>query len=138
MLEWVGRFLARIHAVGRAALRTRPALDLQSFGLASRDWLLATRWCRSTSRREWEAACNAALEMIAASALGNGHEGDNDPPLKRLRLHGDVPSRQHPLDAHRRPGGGPHFVDLDDARTGFAVQDLWMLLSGDRAQRRGS
>ena len=28
---------------------------------------------------------------------------------------------------------GPHFVDFDDARTGPAVQDLWMLLSGDRA-----
>ena len=36
-----------------------------------------------------------------------------------------------------RPDGGPHFVDLDDARTGFAVQDLWMLLSGDRAQQTG-
>ena len=30
---------------------------------------------------------------------------------------------------------GPHFVDLDDARMGPAVQDLWMLLSGDRQQR---
>ena len=27
----------------------------------------------------------------------------------------------------------PHFVDFDDARMGPAVQDLWMLLSGDRA-----
>jgi len=32
-------------------------------------------------------------------------------------------------------GPGPHFVDLDDARSGPAVQDLWMLLSGDRQQR---
>lgn len=31
--------------------------------------------------------------------------------------------------------GGPHFVDLDDARSGPAVQDLWMLLSGERRQR---
>ena len=27
---------------------------------------------------------------------------------------------------------GPHFVDFDDARSGPAMQDLWMLLSGDR------
>jgi Ser/Thr protein kinase RdoA (MazF antagonist) len=27
---------------------------------------------------------------------------------------------------------GPHFVDFDDARAGPAVQDLWMLLSGER------
>ena len=29
---------------------------------------------------------------------------------------------------------GPHFVDFDDARMGPAIQDLWMLLSGDRRQ----
>jgi Ser/Thr protein kinase RdoA (MazF antagonist) len=40
------------------------------------------------------------------------------------------------VDALTSHGGpGPHFVDLDDARMGPAVQDLWMLLSGDRAQR---
>ncbi|KRT57930.1 Phosphotransferase enzyme family protein, partial [endosymbiont of Ridgeia piscesae] len=27
---------------------------------------------------------------------------------------------------------GPHIVDLDDARMGPAIQDLWMFLSGDR------
>ena len=31
----------------------------------------------------------------------------------------------------------PHFVDFDDAITGPAIQDLWMLLSGDMpAQQR--
>ncbi|MCW9078566.1 MAG: phosphotransferase, partial [Gammaproteobacteria bacterium] len=30
---------------------------------------------------------------------------------------------------------GPHFVDLDDCRNGPAVQDLWMLLDGDRSER---
>ena len=29
---------------------------------------------------------------------------------------------------------GPHFVDFDDSRAGPAVQDLWMLISGDRAE----
>ena len=42
MLEWIGRFLARIHTVGAAApFAHRPALDIQSFGYASRDLLLA-------------------------------------------------------------------------------------------------
>ncbi|STI57606.1 putative regulatory protein kinase [Escherichia coli] len=31
---------------------------------------------------------------------------------------------------------GPMFVDLDDARNGPAVQDLWMLLNGDKAEQR--
>jgi Ser/Thr protein kinase RdoA (MazF antagonist) len=55
-----------------------------------------------------------------------------------LRLHGDC----HPgnilwtrTDAALAAGPGPHFVDLDDARCVPAVQDLWMLLSGDRTQR---
>ena len=49
-----------------------------------------------------------------------------------IRLHGDC----HPGNILWTPGQGPHFVDLDDARMGPAVQDLWMLLSGDRAQRQ--
>ena len=53
-----------------------------------------------------------------------------------IRLHGDC----HPGNVLWTPvddagQGGPHFVDLDDARMGPAVQDLWMLLSGDRRQR---
>ena len=45
-----------------------------------------------------------------------------------LRLHGDCRSGNVLwTDA------GPHFVDFDDARSGPAVQDLWMLLSGERA-----
>ena len=48
-----------------------------------------------------------------------------------IRLHGDC----HPGNVLWTPDGGPHFVDLDDARMGPAVQDLWMLLSGERRQR---
>jgi len=29
---------------------------------------------------------------------------------------------------------GPHFVDFDDTRMGPAIQDLWMLLSGEREE----
>jgi Ser/Thr protein kinase RdoA (MazF antagonist) len=114
VLEWVGRFLARIHTVGSARpFEARPALDVQ---------------------RDWEKACNEALDMIAATALAvNAPASDFKP--RKLRLHGDVHPGNILWTPTDRPGGGPHFVDLDDARTGFAVQDLWMLLSGERAQR---
>lgn len=138
VLEWVGRFIGRIHVVGaRIPFVTRPALDLQTFGVASRDWLLGHQMVPLDVQREWETACNAAFEMIAATALGSGHDGDITPALKRLRLHGDVHPGNILWTPTDRPGGGPHFVDLDDTRTGFAVQDLWMLLSGDRAQQTG-
>lgn len=132
VLEWVGRFLARIHTVGAArTFEVRPSLDLQSFGIASRDWLLGHDMIPLDVQRDWEKACNAAFEMIEATALGTAADAD----LKKLRLHGDVHPGNILWTPTDRPDGGPHFVDLDDARTGFAVQDLWMLLSGDRPQR---
>lgn len=137
VLEWLGRFLARIHNVGAARPFTcLPALDLQGFGQEPRDWLLAQRIIPMDQQTAWLAACDKALELIAASAYSTGAGGRfglND--AAALRLHGDC----HPGNVLWTPvderGGGPHFVDLDDARTGPAVQDLWMLLSGERRQR---
>jgi Ser/Thr protein kinase RdoA (MazF antagonist) len=49
-------------------------------------------------------------------------------PLARIRLHGDCHAGNVLwTDA------GPHFVDLDDARMGPSVQDLWMLAPSPRA-----
>jgi len=136
VLEWVGRFLARIHTIGAARpFVHRPALDLHTFGVASRDWLLAHDKIPLDVQRDWESACNAALDRIAATPLDPVAARGPDAPSRRLRLHGDVHPGNILWTPTDRPLGGPHFVDLDDACTGFAVQDLWMLLSGERAQR---
>ncbi len=137
VLEWIGRFLARIHTVGAARpFQQRPALDLQGFGIASRDWLLAHDKIPLDVQGAWQAACAEALDLIADSAMGERATGLFDTePLQSIRLHGDCHSGNILWTPTDRPGGGPHFVDLDDARTGPAVQDLWMLLSGDRRQR---
>ena len=90
VLEWVGRFLARIHTVGSARpFEARPALDLQSFGIASRDWLLANDKIPLDVQRDWEKACNEALDMIGATALAASPPSADFQPRK-LRLHGDV------------------------------------------------
>jgi Ser/Thr protein kinase RdoA (MazF antagonist) len=47
-----------------------------------------------------------------------------------LRLHGDCHAGNVLWT-----DSGPHFVDFDDSRMGPAIQDLWMLLSGDRAEQ---
>ncbi|MBP7567043.1 MAG: serine/threonine protein kinase [Burkholderiaceae bacterium] len=128
VLEWIGRFLARIHAVGEARpFETRPALDAASFGHASRDWLVQHDVIPLDVKGTWLRACDAVLSRIDATPLGVG----GGYGLQRLRLHGDC----HPGNILWTPDEGPHFVDLDDARTGFAVQDLWMLLDGERPQR---
>ena len=129
VLEWIGRFLARIHVVGaQRPFATRPALDLRSFGEDSRDWLVANHMIPLDVQSAWLARCNEALAMICDTAIGGGGPGG----IGMIRLHGDC----HPGNILWVPGEGPHFVDLDDARTGPAVQDLWMLLSGERAQRQ--
>ncbi|HYP69383.1 MAG TPA: serine/threonine protein kinase [Variovorax sp.] len=134
VLEWIGRFLARIHTVGAARpFRARPTLDLQGFGITSREFLLRNDKVPLDVQRDWEIACKEALEMIAATALCG--EADKIGEMRQLRLHGDCHPGNILWTPTDRPDGGPHFVDLDDARTGFAVQDLWMLLSGERAQR---
>ena len=138
VLEWMGRYLARIHTVGaRTPFSTRPALDLHNFGEEPRDWLLAHDIIPLDMASAWRDACAKALELIAKTPLGTRTFGGFDAnPVEWLRLHGDC----HPGNVLWTPldeagHGGPHFVDLDDARTGPAVQDLWMLLSGERAQR---
>ncbi|SEA10300.1 Ser/Thr protein kinase RdoA involved in Cpx stress response, MazF antagonist [Acidovorax soli] len=138
VLEWIGRFLARIHTVGAAQPFThRTALNLAQFGTEPRDWLLAHDLIPLDVQSAWRDACEKALDLIAGSAgdtTAAGPFGLQD--ATPLRLHGDCHPGNilwTPLDEWGR--GGPHFVDLDDARMGPAVQDLWMLLSGDRRQR---
>lgn len=127
VLEWVGRFLARIHTVGAARpFAHRPALDLQAFGAASRDWLLGHDMIPLDMQSAWQEQCDKALALVAASGLAQ---------VRSIRLHGDCHPGNILWTPTDLPGGGPHFVDLDDARMGPAVQDLWMLLSGDRRQR---
>lgn len=127
VLEWIGRFLARIHTVGAAqAFVQRPALDLQGFGTASRDWLLGHDMIPLDMQSAWQEQCDKALALVAASGLAQA---------RSIRLHGDCHPGNILWTPTDLPGGGPHFVDLDDARMGPAVQDLWMLLSGDRHQR---
>ncbi len=133
VLEWIGRFLARLHNTGaERPFAHRPALDTQAFGQAPRDWLLAQQIIPLDQQSAWRTACDEALDLIAGSAFqesAGGRLGLKDAAL--LRLHGDC----HPGNVLWTPDSGPHFVDLDDARMGPAVQDLWMLLSGERAQR---
>ena len=142
VLEWIGRFLARIHTVGAAKpFVCRPALDLQSFGIASREWLLAHDQVPLDVQSAWAKASQQALDLIAGypSLSSTGRPGDVErEPILQLRLHGDCHPGNilwTPLDSPAASGPGPHFVDLDDTRSGAAVQDLWMLLSGDRQQR---
>ena len=123
VLEWMGRFLGRIHAVG--AIRPfahRPAIDIGSFGDQPRAWLLTHDFIPADLRETWLSVIDQALEGVRTSYARAGS-------VNNIRLHGDchVGNVLYTDD-------GPHFVDFDDCRTGPAMQDLWMLLSGSREE----
>ena len=121
-LEWIGRFIGRMHAVGKTrAFKYRRPFDIATFGQAPRDWLLA----HDTLAPDVLPAWRDTVERVLGEATRLFAEAGD---VARIRLHGDC----HPGNV-LWSADGPHFVDLDDAVTGPAIQDLWMLLSGDRA-----
>ena len=128
VLMWIGRLMARMHLVGeRHAFAVRPALNLHTFGELPRDQLVSHHQVAEEVQQQWLDLCNQALALVKQQMPTE---------LKLLRLHGDC----HPGNILWTPEGmpepGPHFVDMDDARTGPAVQDLWMLVHGEVAERR--
>jgi Ser/Thr protein kinase RdoA (MazF antagonist) len=132
VLEWIGRFLGRLHAVGRGRpFAARPALDIDSFGREPRRYLLAHDWLPAELREVYSGVSQQALDEVA-------HAFDRAGDVASIRVHGDV-HEGNVLWYDGLTEHGPHFVDFDDARSGPAVQDLWMLLGGqaEQTQRLG-
>jgi Ser/Thr protein kinase RdoA (MazF antagonist) len=120
--RWIGRFMGRMHAVGeQRPFLHRRTLNVTTIGAAARDWLVGHDSVPVEVASHWLSTVNPALE--AAQNLF-----DEAAPTVSIRLHGDC----HPGNMLWSPSG-THFVDLDDAVQGPAIQDLWMLLSGDAA-----
>jgi Ser/Thr protein kinase RdoA (MazF antagonist) len=121
-LAWMGRLLARLHGVGgRGRFTARGTLDRATLIEAPSRVVLTTPLMPTTLRDRYARVIRTLDDLIAERFADVGD-------VRHLRLHGDC------------HGGnvlwtdsGPHFVDLDDARMGPAVQDLWMLATNPRA-----
>jgi Ser/Thr protein kinase RdoA (MazF antagonist) len=121
-LRQLGRFIGRLHEVGRRRpFEHRHKLDARADGQRALKLLLDGDFVPPTELPAWRASCEAALAATCAAF-------DELAPLPTLRLHGDC----HLGNVLWRDGS-PHIVDLDDAMQGPAVQDLWMLVSGDHS-----
>jgi len=118
-LQWIGRFLARIHQIGCAQkFEHRPDINPDTFGYEPAQWLLESGSLPGHLQQRYQQLTESLLTQIDEifSAVS---------PFT-LRLHGDC----HPGNI-LWTDDGPHFVDMDDCRNGPAIQDIWMLLSGD-------
>jgi Ser/Thr protein kinase RdoA (MazF antagonist) len=123
--EWVGRFLGRIHGVGRAGrFQARTRLSLEDLGRTARDFVLDGDWMPDYLAVKYEELTDVLLEAVEARAFEWGG-------ARLGRILGDC-HRGNILWTDL----GPHFVDLDDCLTGPAVQDIWMLLSGSQHEMR--
>jgi len=120
-LRWLGRFIARIHATGAVQRFVhRPALNVASFGYESAEFVLNGDFVPADIRPAYESVVADVLARVENRWAAAG-------PTRSIRLHGDCHAGNILWT-----DDGPHFVDLDDARMGPAIQDLWMCLSGER------
>ena len=120
-LMWIGRFIGRIHAFGKTRdFEHRERLDAQSYGWSSLRFLTE----QNIVPPELQEAYRVIAEQVLQKVDGKFQMLNNIP---YLRIHADC----HPGNI-LWTDSGPHFVDFDDARMGPAVQDIWMLLSGNR------
>lgn len=119
----LGQLLGRLHAIGASRpFRVRETLTVDNFGHASLATLRDSAFMPNSLRAEYVATAQALLARLDALFASTRYTA--------IRLHGDC----HPGNLLERDGSF-HVVDLDDCRMGPALQDLWMLLCGDRQER---
>ena len=121
-LEWMGRFIGRMHKVGSAtSFAHRQSVNCANTLDFAKSILAESELLPSTLHTSFWAILNPVIDQT--------RDRFETVQTASLRLHGDC----HPGNILWRDG--PTFVDLDDAKNGPAIQDIWMMLSGDRSQR---
>ena len=126
VLEWIGRFVGRIHAIGALQpFMHRPTINIESFGREPSQFLLDHQFIPNELTEVYRGVVEQALDGVQRCF-------DRAGDVAYLRLHGDC----H-MGNVLWTDAGPHFVDFDDSRMGPAIQDLWMMLSGDASEMRG-
>jgi len=120
-LQVLARTIGRMHAVGSAAtFEHRPDLSCQRLGTDSRTFLLDHGFVPADIEAAYDSVTEHLLQRIEPLTAA----------LPAIRIHGDC----HMGNVLWRDDT-PHFVDFDDCVMGPPVQDLWMLLSGERADQ---
>lgn len=119
----LGRFLGRLHSIGETKVfQYRPELNVPDYGYTGQQEVLKSGLLASFERRyhrltdELLAVCDARLKLVNAPLIrvqGDCHSGNMLWRDDELML-----------------------LDFDDCRRAPAMQDIWMLLSGDGVQQQ--
>lgn len=118
-LEWMGRFIGRLHAVASCrSFEHRPGLNVQTHGYAPYHFLIKNNFIPNHLKENYCLTVESALNKVEDSFKKVG-------AIDMIRLHGDMHAGNVLWS-----DTGPHIVDLDDCVMGPAIQDIWMLLSG--------
>jgi Ser/Thr protein kinase RdoA (MazF antagonist) len=122
-LQWIGRFIGRIHAVGATEnFQHRPTIDINSFAIEASQFLIQNQFIPDYLDDAYQSLINDLIKLLEQRFELIKYDS--------IRLHGDC----HPGNI-LWTDKGPHFVDFDDSRMGPSIQDLWMLLSGDNEEQ---
>ncbi|MBK8971657.1 MAG: serine/threonine protein kinase [Hahellaceae bacterium] len=125
VLFMLGRLLGRLHAIGSSKpFQVRPAISVQSHARDSAE-LISTRFIPTGLKAAYDTLARDLIQKLD-KLLGPSFDA------AFIRVHGDL----HRGNMLWRDDYF-HFVDLDDCCQAPAIQDIWMLLSGDRAQQQG-
>jgi Ser/Thr protein kinase RdoA (MazF antagonist) len=120
-LKQLGRLVARIHLHSEfSKFEYRPTLDIQSYGYQSTKFLLDNSFIPPDIDRAYTSIISDLFENIKKCFKTCGG-------YKAFKIHGDL----HPSNILTQ-NEMIKIVDLDDARNGPSIQDLWMFLSGSR------
>jgi len=120
-LEWMGRFIGRIHAVAaKKPFQHRPSINVDEMLFQAKEIIEKSNFVSSSLTLRFFTILDQVIKLAAEQYQAKSV----------IRLHGDCHAGNILWTDN-----GPHFVDLDDCRTGPAIQDLWMMLSGDRQQQ---
>lgn len=121
-LEWMGRFIGRIHSVGATKpFEHRYAINTDEMLYQAHETIKSSGFVPTSLELPFFTILDQVIDVAAPQYK----------PDKEIRLHGDC----HAGNILWRDEQGPHFVDFDDCRKGPAIQDLWMMLSGERQQQ---
>ncbi len=123
-LEILGRHIGKIHAAaGDFEFKYRPAVSVETYAVYARSYLLENHFIPHELLPAYTTVSENLIELLFDRFADASQ-------VRHIPLHGDC----HMGNVLWRDNM-PHFVDFDDARSGPPIQDLWMMLSGEREEQ---